>query len=135
MPTTGLVQLLYDTKRSVLYGLTRTQVKVLNPTTLQWQTPIVPGGTGGSGYVAMTLTPDGTNLLIADSVKDTWTVVNPDNPALRTDIALPSRGSGGGFAGLLRRCFRHSERQIIDSGAPSRVGFPGHHSGKSGSQS
>jgi hypothetical protein len=114
LPATGLIQLLYDTRRNVVYGLTSTLVKVLNPTTLQWQSPIVPGGTGGSGYVSMTLTPDGTNLLIADSVKDTLTVVSPENPSLKTDIAIPTFPAGNIVATATGKVFLGGTSFVVD---------------------
>lgn len=92
IPATGLVQLLYDTQRNLLYALKSTEVDVLNPATLQWQSPILPGGSGGSGYVAMTLTPDGSDLLLADSGK--LTIVSPDSPSQKTDISLPDSPFG-----------------------------------------
>jgi hypothetical protein len=37
VPATNLLQLIYDTHRSLLYALKTTEVDVLNPATLQWQ--------------------------------------------------------------------------------------------------
>lgn len=41
LPASGLLQLLYDGHRNLLYALKATEVDVLNPTTLQWQAPLI----------------------------------------------------------------------------------------------
>ena len=65
IPATGLLQLLYDTHRNVLYALKPTEVDVLNPGTLQWQSPIhFPVAATGT-YGSMALSPDGTKLVVA----------------------------------------------------------------------
>lgn len=76
----SLVQVLYDTHRTLLYGLQSNRVMVFNPTTLQWEPPLYPGGSPGFGYVSMALTPDGTQMLVLDATAKTLTVFDPDNP-------------------------------------------------------
>lgn len=81
IPTnSNLVQLLYDTHRSLLYALESNQILVLNPSSLLWQAPLLPGGSGGFGYASMALTPDGSQMLVLDTIASTLTVFNPDNP-------------------------------------------------------
>ncbi len=87
----SFVQLLYDTGRNWLYALSATEVDVLNPTTLQWQSPLLPSS--GKGYVSIALTPDGSSLLILDSSANTLTVVNPDSPTQESVTSLPSQFS------------------------------------------
>lgn len=41
VPTSGVLELLYDSHRRLLYVLKATEVDVLNPTTLQWQAPMI----------------------------------------------------------------------------------------------
>ena len=94
IPAGGLLQLLYDSKRNLVYALTSTQIDVFNPSTSAFQSPIIPGGSGGTHYVAMALTPDGSRLLIVDSTANTLTIVNPDNQAQVTVAALPSQPFG-----------------------------------------
>jgi hypothetical protein len=90
LPTTNnLIQVLYDTHRSLLYGLQANQIQVLNPVTLQWQAPMVPGGTGGSDYVAMAITPDGSQMMVLDANAKNITVFNPDNPSQSVSTVLP----------------------------------------------
>lgn len=98
IPTSNnLVQLLYDTHRSLLYALQRTEIQVLNPTTLTWQAPLLPSGTGGFGYVSMALTPDGSQLVVLDSIANTLTVFDPDNPSqsVKTSLTLSAGATWG----------------------------------------
>ena len=65
VPATGLLQLLYYARRTLLCALKGTEVDVLNPATLQWKSPIsFPSAATGS-YDTMALTPDGSKLVIA----------------------------------------------------------------------
>jgi len=88
VPSTGLLQLLYDGHRNLLYALQSTQVQVLNPTTLTWQSPLRPGGTSGGNYVAFTITPDGANLLVLDAATNSVIIFDPDNPLQETSVGL-----------------------------------------------
>lgn len=88
VPASGLLQLLYDTHRSLLYALQNTQVQVFDPVSLAWKNPLIP--VGGVGYVWMALTPDGSKLVALDSKANTLTVFNPDNPSQSTITQLPS---------------------------------------------
>ena len=74
----GLLQLLYDSHRNLLYALQSTQILVLNPTTLNWQSPLRPGGTTGGNYVAFTITPDGSKLLVLDAATNSVIIFDPD---------------------------------------------------------
>jgi hypothetical protein len=90
VPASGLIQLLYDTHRSLLYALQSTQVQVFDPVSLKWRNSPLPGGSGGVGYVWMALTPDGTQLLALDGAANSLTVFNPDNPSESTTTLLPN---------------------------------------------
>ena len=79
--TSSFVQILYDTHRSLLYALQSNEIQVLNPTTLEWQSPLIPGGSKGFGYVSMALTPDGTQMVVLDATANTLTVFDPDDPS------------------------------------------------------
>ena len=65
IPSGGLLQLLYDSHRNLLYALKPTEVDVLNPATLQWQSPIKFPATATGTYNSMALSPDGTKLVVA----------------------------------------------------------------------
>jgi WD40 repeat protein len=90
VPDSGVGQLLYDSHRNLLYALKAKQIDVLNPSTLKFQTPLLPGGTGGFSYTAMALTPDGSKMLVVDPGANptTLTIFNPDNPAQSTTVPL-----------------------------------------------
>jgi WD40 repeat protein len=76
-----LLQLLYDSHRSLLYALKATEVDVLNPATLQWQSPIVlPQPATPVSYAMMALSPDGSWLVVG-SADSHIVVLDPDQPA------------------------------------------------------
>jgi hypothetical protein len=92
--TSSFVQILYDTHRSLLYALQSNEIQVLNPTTLQWQNPLIPGGSRGFGYVSMALTPDGTEMVVLDATANTLTVFDPDNPSQSVTTSVkPNSGT------------------------------------------
>lgn len=81
IPASGLLQLLYDSHRGLLYALKATEVDVLNPATLQFQSSFqLPGSGGTDNYNVMALSPDGSEL-IAVSSNGYVAVLNPDNPS------------------------------------------------------
>ncbi len=89
VPASGLLQVLYDSHRNLLYALKATEVDVLNPTTLQWQSPLVFPATAKGTYNTMALTPDGSMLVVAGSTANPagapfaqLIVLNPDNSSL-----------------------------------------------------
>jgi hypothetical protein len=80
IPASGLLQLIYDSHRNLLYALKATEVDVLNPATLQWQSPLpLPQPTPAVSYEVMALSPDGTHLVIG-SADGHFVVLNPDQP-------------------------------------------------------
>ena len=81
VPTSGVLELLYDSHRSVLYALKPTEVDVLNPSTLQWQTPmILPQPATPVSYTTMALSPDGSWLVVG-SANANIVVLSPDQPS------------------------------------------------------
>jgi hypothetical protein len=81
LPATGLLQLLFDTHRNLLYALKATEVDVLNPNTLQWQSPLaLPQPAIAVSYDVMALSPDGSRLVVA-SADGHIVVLNPDQPS------------------------------------------------------
>jgi len=89
IPSSGLFQVLFDAHRNVLYALKATEVDVLNPSTLQWQSPILLPGAGAVSYNMMSLTPDGSRLAIA-SPSGYVAVVDPNNPSQAAAVATNS---------------------------------------------
>ena len=98
VPASGLLQVLYDPHRNLLYALKAAEVDVFNPATLQWQAPLqIPSAASSGAYDAMALSPDGSWLAIA-STNGYVTVVNPDNPSQASSVATnstPGFQSGG----------------------------------------
>jgi hypothetical protein len=94
LPVNGLVQLIYDTHRNLIFALTHTEVDVLNPATLQWEAPLLPGGSKGISYISMTLRPDGSKMVVLDSSASTLTVFSPDSPSESTVISVPPSAVG-----------------------------------------
>lgn len=89
VPATGLLQLLYDSHRNLLYALKAAEIDVFNPATLQFQaTMALPGSAGTDVYSVMALSPDGTKL-IAGSPNGYAAVLDPDNPAGVSVVTLP----------------------------------------------
>lgn len=95
IPASGLLQLVYDTHRNLLYALQSTQIQVFDPVSLKWTNTLRPAGSAGVGYIAMAITPDGSQLLVLDGQANTLTVFNPDDPSQSTSTGLPSGVSGG----------------------------------------
>jgi DNA-binding beta-propeller fold protein YncE len=90
--TGSLWKLIYDRSRQRLYisNATANRVEVYSLASQQFLTPI-PVGNSSHG---LALTPDGAQLVVANSGDGTVTVVNPDNPLLPTTISLGPSGSG-----------------------------------------
>jgi hypothetical protein len=91
IPAAGLLSILYDSRRDLLYALKSNEIDVFNPATKVWQAPIPPAGGQSTIYQAMTLTPDGSRLLVVGSNSNTLTIVNPDNPSQSVAVALPNQ--------------------------------------------
>jgi len=94
IPASGVLSLLYDSGRSLLYVLKSTEIDVFNPATMVWQAPFNPAGNEATSYVAMTLTPDGSRLLVVGTNTNTLTIVNPDNPSQSVAASLPYQPIG-----------------------------------------
>ena len=94
VPSSGLLQVLYDPHRDLLYALKATEVDVLNPTTLQWQSPLgIPGAGGSVSYNVMALSPDGAHLVV-ESPSNKVAVIDPDNPSQSSIVAINSDADG-----------------------------------------
>jgi hypothetical protein len=90
VPSAGLLQLLYDPHRNLLYALKAGEIDVFDPNTLQFQTPVKPGNPTNPNYVSIALTPDGSKMLVTDANNETVTIFNPDNPASNTVVVVSS---------------------------------------------
>jgi hypothetical protein len=94
IPVSGLLQVLFDSHRNLLYALQATQVSVLNPSTLQWQSPIPISGAGASTtYNLMALSPDGSHLVV-ESPAGKLAIINPDNPSQASTVTVTADVDG-----------------------------------------
>lgn len=88
VPATGLLQLLYDSHRNLVYALKAKEVDVLDPSTLQWQTPLTFPATATGTYDVMALTPDGSKLVVAGAFNQSpqAIVMDPSNSSTATVV-------------------------------------------------
>ena len=86
---TGLISLLCDSNRHELYGLKSDQIDMFNPATMAWENPIIPLGATRTSFLSMTLTPDGSRLIVVGTGPNTIISVNPDGPSQLVSAPLP----------------------------------------------
>jgi WD40 repeat protein len=94
IPATGILQVLFDTHRNVLYALKAGQMEVLNPSTLQFQSTFALPGPGGSlgNYSVMALSPDGSKL-VAASPNGYVAVLDPNAPGTVSVVTISTNSS------------------------------------------
>jgi hypothetical protein len=98
VPASGILQLLYDTHRNLLYALKANQVAVLNPATLQWQSSLqLPASTATINFAMMALSPDGTKMVLASETGN-LVVLNPDQPAQASVLSYKGNFSSVGIS-------------------------------------
>jgi len=100
VPASGILQLLFDTHRNLLYAMKAHEVDVLKPGTLQWQTPLqLPSSVTALSFGDMALSPDGTKMVIAAASQNV-VVLDPDDPAQAVVVSNPS-GFKDGTSGTI----------------------------------
>lgn len=81
--------LLYDEKRNVLYASTDSAISRYSVSSSSFLTPITPPSISGQNqFEGMSLTPDGSRLLVANKHDLSVAVIDPDNPASAQAIAV-----------------------------------------------
>jgi len=94
IPATGLLQLLYDPHRNLIYALKLNEIDVFDPATLSWQSPLsFPAPLSGT-TAAMALSPDGGKLVVENVTGFTssqFVVVDPNRHA--SPITVPGPGT------------------------------------------
>lgn len=91
----GIMQIIYDSHRNLLYALRATQIEVLDASTLQWKSPIIFPVTANGAFQGMALTADGSSLVVAglSSAHVQLIVIDPDNPT-SPQVFTNTAGSG-----------------------------------------
>jgi len=109
VPASGLLQILYESHRSLLYALKATEVDVLNPTTLHWQAPLVFPAAAKGAYSAMALAPDGSKLVVSGSTATPTggaapqlIVLNLDNSSLASVFTYAGNAGGSGSIAITK---------------------------------
>jgi hypothetical protein len=95
IPAIGLIQLLYDTHRKVVYALKATEVDVLDPVSLQWKSPISFPATATGTFGMMALSPDGSKLVVEGLTPDDHPqaiVLDPDGHVAPAVATFPTQG-------------------------------------------
>jgi IPT/TIG domain len=89
--------LLFDKSRNVLYASTNSQIVRFSLNTSDFLSPIVPPTlTGQTQFEGMSLTPDGSRLLIANKLDVSVAVIDPDNPSNAKAVSIPITGPNTG---------------------------------------
>ena len=116
LPATGILQLLFDTHRSLLYALKASEIDVLNSTSLNWQTPItLPASGGVANYDHLAISPDGSKL-IAVANAGYAAVIDPDHPSPTSLVLSPNPGFPWG-----RVVVTKYNKAVITSMAPVEI--------------
>jgi hypothetical protein len=120
IPATGLLQLIYDTHRSVLYALKATEVDVLDGATLNWKSPLTFPASANGVYTTMALTPDGSKLVVSglSGANPQVVVLDPDNSV--PPSVLTYTGAGG-TAQIFGSIAISQLNQVIMAGGPGLV--------------
>lgn len=85
--------LLFDEKRGILYASTNSQIARFSVVSSSFLAPITPPSiTGQNQFQAMSLTPDGTRLIVANEQDVSVAIIDPDNPTNAQAIAVPASG-------------------------------------------
>ena len=89
-PSTAQFQdILYDQQRQQLYLTTQGQVNVFSLTSNAFLPPFVPPKLqGGTQLAGMALTPDSSQLVVANYTDQSVAIINPDNPSSAQAVAV-----------------------------------------------
>jgi hypothetical protein len=84
VPTSGILQILFDSHRNRLYTLKSTEVDILDAASLKWLTPLMFPSTANQAFNAMEITPDGSKLVVGALGGSTgplpqFIILDPDN--------------------------------------------------------
>lgn len=114
--------LLYDSSRQKLYASHKDQVEVIDPIAQQVLTPLVPAGgkLANSRFAGLSLSPDNSNLYIADAGANLIHVVDLSNPSNGSSID-PGKAFGSPGSISPARVFETSNGELVGSPANGGV--------------
>jgi len=88
--------LLFDEKRQILYGSTNSQIVRFSVGSSNFLSPITPPSlTGQNQFEDMALTPDGSQLIVANETDNSVAVIDPDDPSSAQAVAIPANAAAG----------------------------------------
>jgi DNA-binding beta-propeller fold protein YncE len=91
-----LLDILYDQSRQQLYLSAGNHVDVFSLSTNTFLAPITPPSLGGNrNLVGMSLTPDSSKLLVANSADGSVAIINPDSPSGAVAVQIVPPGTFG----------------------------------------
>ncbi len=92
--TSNLAQIIFDSKRNLVYASAGSKIAVFSPQTMQFLQAIQPRGEASNAqYEGLALTPDSSLLVAADSANHSIAVFNPDSPSQRRTVVLSNPSS------------------------------------------
>ena len=113
--------LLFDSSRQKLYASNKDQVEVIDPIGQRILTPLVPAGgkLASSQFAGLSLSPDSTNLYIADAGANLIHIVDLTNPSNGSNID-PGKALGSPGSISPARVFETSSGELV--GSPTNGG-------------
>jgi hypothetical protein len=111
--------MLYDRWRNRLYLTAGDHIDVFSLTSNSFVSPILPPSVNGkSAFAGMSLTPDGSKLLIANATDGSLSIVNPDSPSSATALLVAApQVNGSCVLGPLKVAATNDNRALVAVGA------------------
>jgi hypothetical protein len=123
--TDSFSDVLYDSARQQLYLSGTDHIDVFSLTSNSWQTPLKPATlSSASQFRGLALSPDGSQLLAANLLDQSLSVISIDTPSQTFAIAIPPPTSSG--PGCLTGPFAVTalagQQALVSSGLPPTIG-------------
>jgi hypothetical protein len=92
--TSNLAQIIFDSKRNLVYASAGSAIAIFSPQTMQFLQPIhPPGGAVNARYEGLALTPDSSLLIAADGANHSVAIINVDSPSQGRTVVLSNPSS------------------------------------------
>lgn len=117
---------LLDTKRNQVYVSAGNHVDVFSTSSNQFVTALQPAANGSQKqFAGLALTPDGSQLVVADVVDGSIAVINPDSPSSTYAIAIAPVGQQNGCpVGPLYVAATSASQAIVTTGSIPATACP-----------